>query len=132
MVFVLVGNLSLNVQAQSTGSSMKMIVNQDNKRKAGRQNSGNKVLENKKWQTGNWVVTDALGRTIPAYEEAGPVRENRKVGVFYYLWSGFHGTKVYDITKIIEKYPGCRFTSFRSWCVWKCGTWSQNERELIY
>lgn len=47
--------------------------------------------------TSNWVVTDALGRTIPAFEAVGPVRENRKVGVFYYLWSGFHGTPTPDI-----------------------------------
>lgn len=71
----------------------------------GQQNYTNKGSENKKLQTGNWVVTDALGRTLSTYEDVGPIRENRKVGVFYYLWSGFHGTKVYDITKILQKNP---------------------------
>ncbi len=53
----------------------------------------------------NWVVTDALGRQLPAYDEAGTKRDNKIVGVFYYIWQGFHGDKVYDITKILAQYP---------------------------
>ena len=68
-------------------------------------NSKLQVSEITKNQINNWVVTDALGRTLPTFEDVGPIRENRKVGVFYYLWSGYHGTKVYDITKIIQKNP---------------------------
>ena len=34
------------------------------------------------------VATDALGRTLPSYEEAGGVRENHYVGLFYWLWHG--------------------------------------------
>jgi hypothetical protein len=53
----------------------------------------------------NWVATDALGRTLPSFEDVGSKRDNKLVGVFYYTWHGFHGDKVYDITKIINKYP---------------------------
>ena len=53
----------------------------------------------------NWVVTDALGRHLPSFDEAGAKRDNKIVGVFYYVWQGFHGDKVYDITKILKQYP---------------------------
>jgi hypothetical protein len=53
----------------------------------------------------NWVVTDGLGKQLPTFDEVGPKRDNKLVGVFYYIWQGFHGDKVYDITKIIANYP---------------------------
>ena len=53
----------------------------------------------------NWVVTDALGRHLPSFDEAGAKRDNKIVGVFYYVWQGYHGDKVYDITKILTRYP---------------------------
>ena len=53
----------------------------------------------------NWVVTDALGRQLPSYDEAGAKRANKQVGVFYYLWLGTHYDKVYDTSKIIAGYP---------------------------
>lgn len=53
----------------------------------------------------NWVVTDALGRQLPSFDEAGAKRDNKIVGVFYYTWVGYHGNKVYDITKILPQYP---------------------------
>jgi hypothetical protein len=53
----------------------------------------------------NWVVTDALNRQLPSYDEAGAKRSNKTVGVFYYVWSGYQGNKVYDITKILAANP---------------------------
>ncbi|MFZ4546357.1 MAG: PA14 domain-containing protein [Bacteroidales bacterium] len=53
----------------------------------------------------NWVVTDALGRQLPSYDEAGAKRANKQVGVFYFLWLGYHGDKVYNTSKIIAGYP---------------------------
>jgi len=50
----------------------------------------------------NWVATDGIGRTLPTYAEAGNLHPNRVVGVFYYLWQGYHGDKVYDISKILK------------------------------
>ena len=51
------------------------------------------------------MVTDALDRKLPSHEEAGPKRNDKIVGVFYYVWHGFHGNAVKDITRIIEAYP---------------------------
>ena len=53
----------------------------------------------------NWVATDAIGRQLPYYDEIGPKRNNKQVGVFYYNWLGAHGTQVWDITKILKQYP---------------------------
>lgn len=48
-----------------------------------------------------WVATDALGRSLPTYPEVGPPRENRSVGMFYFLWLGRHGEAgPFDISKI--------------------------------
>ncbi len=50
-----------------------------------------------------WVATDALGRELPGYEVCGPVRENRTVGLFYFLWLGQHGTRgPFDITELLR------------------------------
>ena len=53
-----------------------------------------------------WAATDALGRRLPGYEQVGPVRENRTVGIFYFLWLGQHGTDgPYDITELLKENP---------------------------
>jgi hypothetical protein len=49
-----------------------------------------------------WMVTDALGRTLPDYKSTGPEREDKLVGVFYYVWQGTHGQTVLDITEILK------------------------------
>ncbi len=33
-----------------------------------------------------WVATDALGRALPGIEEAGPVKPDKLVGIFYWTW----------------------------------------------
>lgn len=54
-----------------------------------------------------WVATDNLGRAVPTYEQAGPPRPGKYVGVFYFLWLGQHGTDgPYDITRILAANPG--------------------------
>ena len=57
------------------------------------------------YHTDTWVATDALGRVLPSYEEVGPRREGKLVGMFYYIWHGAHGNKIYDITKILKDNP---------------------------
>ena len=53
-----------------------------------------------------WVATDALGRQLPGYEECGPVRADRAVGIFYFLWLGQHGTGgPFDITELLAENP---------------------------
>lgn len=45
--------------------------------------------------------TDALGRKItPATNR----KEKKYVGIYYFLWHGYHTQKIYDTAKILEKY----------------------------
>ena len=53
----------------------------------------------------DWVATDALGRELPDYEDVGSRKKDKIVGMFYYLWHGAHGDKVYDISKILLNPP---------------------------
>lgn len=61
------------------------------------------------WDTfsDTWVVTDALGRSLPSYQEAGPPRPDRTVAVFYFLW---HGAPAqggpFDVTEILRENSG--------------------------
>ena len=60
------------------------------------------------WDTmsDTWVATDGLDRTLPTYDQVGPPRANRFVGLFYFLWLGAHGTNgPYDISKILAANP---------------------------
>ena len=57
-------------------------------------------------QSDTWVATDALGRTLPGYDECGPPRKGKTVGIFYFLWLGAHGTGLYDNSKILAANPG--------------------------
>ena len=59
----------------------------------------------------SWVATDALGRSVPDHGQAGPRRDGKYVGVFYFVWVGNHTQAVYDITKILEE----RDESKRRW-----------------
>ena len=52
-----------------------------------------------------WVATDALGRELPTYNEVGDHRPGKLVGMFYYIWHGAHGDKVYDITELLKENP---------------------------
>jgi len=48
------------------------------------------------------AATDDLGRVCPVSRP----RKDRQVGLFYFLWMGYHGSQhVYDNTKILEKDP---------------------------
>lgn len=52
----------------------------------------------------NTYAIDALGRKMP--ENVPAPRENRLVGLFYFLWLGEHGRhKPYDISKILAADP---------------------------
>lgn len=55
----------------------------------------------------NWKATDALDRTLPQYEQTGPVKKDKWVGLFYYIWHGYHNPKdtIYDITKMLRQNP---------------------------
>jgi hypothetical protein len=57
----------------------------------------------------SWVAIDGAGRVLPGYEQVGPPRNNRTVGIFYWTWLAHHmgatGDRVYDITQIIAANP---------------------------
>lgn len=61
-----------------------------------------KTTDLQNYNTDNWIATDALGREVATFEVAGPVKKDKKVGVFYYIWHGFHSKKVYDLTQILK------------------------------
>ena len=47
-----------------------------------------------------WVATDALGRTLPTYNQTGLPRANKFVGIFYWLWHGH--TINFDASKLVS------------------------------
>jgi hypothetical protein len=57
----------------------------------------------------NLAATDALGRRLPSHEEAGDVRKNKYVGLFYWTWhtqqSGMGRRRAYNVSKILEEHP---------------------------
>ena len=60
------------------------------------------------WDTKSdtWTATDALGRKLPSYEQVGPPKRDRYVGVFYFLWHGSFGSAgPYDVSQILQKDP---------------------------
>ena len=60
------------------------------------------------WDTlsDTWAATDALGRRVPLFEEVGPPRPDRFVGIFYFLWHGAHVQGgPYDVTRILALDP---------------------------
>ena len=53
-----------------------------------------------------WVATDGLGRVLPSSTEVGLPRENKTVGIFYFLWLGRHGeNRLFDISSIVRANP---------------------------
>jgi len=71
---------------------------------------GNKkvVTKPQNHNTDHWVATDALGREVTTFEKAGVVKDNKTIGVFYYVWHGYHSKKVYNITEILKEPKGKR------------------------
>ena len=52
-------------------------------------------------QSDTWVATDALGRTQPAQEAAGPPKKDKWVGIFYWTWHIDYKGGPNDNTKLI-------------------------------
>ena len=55
----------------------------------------------------NWIATDALGRSLPSYKQTGTAKTGKWVGLFYYIWHGYHAPTdtIYDNTKILKNNP---------------------------
>ncbi len=58
-----------------------------------------------------WPATDGLGRRLPAPDDVGPPRQDRFVGIFYFLWLNEvqnrspHWEGPYDVSRILAKDP---------------------------
>lgn len=54
-----------------------------------------------------WVATDALGRSVPTGRETRAPKDDRTVGIFYFLWeSKTHDSAgLFDISQILAKNP---------------------------
>ena len=70
------------------------------------------------------AATDALGRTLPTFEEVGGPREGKFVGLFYWTWHVSHAKwvteqspgKPINVNNIVEKYPeAVHDLSFPDW-----------------
>lgn len=48
-----------------------------------------------------WVATDGAGRTLPGFNECGPSRKDRWVGIFYWTWHRPQPNGPNDNTKLI-------------------------------
>jgi hypothetical protein len=57
------------------------------------------------------VATDALGRSLPGFEQTGPPKPDRWVGLFYWQWHGDDRfMKDYNMTDFLQTHP--RFMDF--------------------
>jgi hypothetical protein len=85
-----------------------------------------------------WVGTDALGRTMPTYEQVGPVKTDhpRVVGIFYITWhSDARNTDMKspysaDVSKILAADPKARLDAKNP--LWTDGSYHWGEPEMGY
>ncbi|MDQ2799827.1 MAG: hypothetical protein M3Y13_09310, partial [Armatimonadota bacterium] len=55
----------------------------------------------------NCVATDDLGRKLPTFEQTGPPKPNRWVGMFYWQWHGpDRWGPDYNMTEFLKTHPG--------------------------
>jgi len=59
------------------------------------------------WDTysDTWAGVDALGRVIPMFDRAGPARQDKTLGMFYFLTFDHGGPGPLDNTKILAAHP---------------------------
>ena len=84
-----------------------------------------------------WVATDALGRTMPGIQEAGPAKNDKRrvVGIFYITWHRDQLAKLKspyraDVTKILAADPKARLDAKHP--LWTEGSYHWGEPELGY
>jgi hypothetical protein len=55
---------------------------------------------------GSYVATDGLDRTLPDYNEVGPLRDGKYVGMFFWTWHEKYSASVpRNVTEILKKHP---------------------------
>jgi hypothetical protein len=84
-----------------------------------------------------WTATDALGRTMPDFETAGPLRKDHKrvVGMFYITWHSDNLAKLKspyraDVTKVLAANPEARLNGADPH--WTEGSYHWGEPEMGY
>ncbi len=84
-----------------------------------------------------WVATDALGRTMPTIDLAGPVKTDHKrvVGIFYITWHSDNLAKMKspysaDVTKVLAADSNARLDAKNP--EWKDGSYHWGEPEMGY
>ncbi len=83
-----------------------------------------------------WVSTDAVGRTMPSFQQVGPVKKDqtRVVGIFYIAWhsDSNHQKRTYtaDVAAIYNKDPNARLDGKHP--LWKDGSYHWGEPEMGY
>lgn len=84
-----------------------------------------------------WVATDALGRTLPGFQQVGPVKtdQRRVVGIFYITWhsDGLAGLKspyAADVSRILRQDPSARLDAKHP--LWTEGSFHWGQPEMGY
>jgi hypothetical protein len=85
-----------------------------------------------------WVGNDALGRSMPDYQQAGPVKndQRRVVGIFYITWheqghhTNFKSPYSADVTKVLSADPKARLDAKHP--LWTEGSYHWGEPETGY
>ena len=84
-----------------------------------------------------WVATDALGRTMPPFEEVGPMKSDQRriTGIFYITWHTQDKAKLSppykaDVTKILSKDAEARLDAYHP--LWTEKTYHWGEPEMGY
>lgn len=84
-----------------------------------------------------WVGTDALGRTMPAYDSVGPVKKDQRrvVGIFYITWhsddrANMKSPYKADVSKILAADPTARLDANHP--LWTEGSYHWGEPEMGY
>lgn len=71
----------------------------------------------KDYRESTWALTDSLGRRAATYEETGPVREGKKVGMFYWTWHhDFETSSPLNITELVAEHPEAEYDYYNE--VW--------------
>ena len=62
-----------------------------------------------------WALTDDLGRRAATYEETGPVREGKKVGMFYWTWhNDFEVCEPFNNSEFAKEHPEAKHDYYSS------------------
>lgn len=78
-----------------------------------------------------WALTDDLGRKAANYEETGPVREDKKVGMFYWTWhSSFETAKPFNNSEFAKEHPEVKHDYYSS--LWPTESTSYRWNESIF